>query len=310
MSAQRPTDFLLSVVLPIYNEEQCASECVRRLQAVMQKNGYRYELIFVNDGSTDNTLAILREARQSDNNIRLLNFSRNFSHQIAISAGLQHVNGDCIVVLDSDLQDPPEFIPKLIEKWQEGFDVVHAQRIKRHGETVFKKVVAATFYRILAEISSVQIPVDVGDFRAMDAKVVRAINQLPERHRYVRGMVCWVGYRHTIIPYERDQRFAGKPKYSLRKLIKLAFEGIVSFSNTPLRVPAYVGIVLLAASALVLGAAIIEFAHDTNRVLLIVIFVTLFVGGIQLICLGMMGEYLGYVYEETKHRPLYYLLDE
>lgn len=305
---------LISVVLPIYNEESCAEQCLQRMHSVMEQllPRYDYELVFVNDGSSDNTLEILKGERQKNKSVRILNFSRNFGHQMAISAGLEHAKGEAIIVLDSDLQDPPEFIPKLIEKWEEGYDVVHAQRIRRHGETAFKKVVSATYYRFLKEVSEIEIPVDVGDFRLLSRRAVDAINSLPERHRYIRGMACWVGFKQTILPYEREQRFAGVPKYTLAKLAKLAFDGVFSFSTFPLRIASYIGyfcLLLSFATFLLLVFLLVSWHPDQGAAWTLITtfftFMLLLIGGVQLISLGIVGEYIGYLFAETRRRPLY-----
>ncbi len=310
-SAGRESDFLLSVVLPIYNEEACALECVRRLQATMQKLQCRYELLFVNDGSTDQTLAILRSEKSRDPSIKILNFSRNFGHQPAISAGLDHAEGDAIVILDSDLQDPPEFIVPLVAKWKEGYDVVHAQRRNRAGDSVLKKVLAAGYYRFLTRISEVELPIDVGDFRLISRRVADAIKQLRERHRYIRGMMCWVGFNQTTIQYDREPRFSGKSKFSLANQLKFALEGLFSFSTFPMRVATYIGFFVLGVALLILLGTIYAYFTPMGISPLwgAILFTILFIGSVQLICLGLLGEYIGYTYAETKQRPLYFLFE-
>ncbi len=310
-SAENGTDFLLSVVLPIYNEEACALECVRRLQATMQKLQCRYELLFVNDGSTDQTLSILRDEKSRDPSIKILNFSRNFGHQPAISAGLDHAKGDAVVILDSDLQDPPEFIVQLVAKWKEGHDVVHAQRRNRAGDSALKKILAAGYYRFLTRISEVELPIDVGDFRLISRKAADAIKLLRERHRYIRGMMCWVGFHQTTIQYDRDPRFSGKSKFSLARQAKFAMEGLFSFSTFPMRVATYIGLFVMCVALLILMGTVYTFFNPVGISPLwgVILFTVLFVGSIQLICLGLLGEYIGYTYEETKQRPLYFLFE-
>lgn len=311
VSPGRPADFLLSAVLPIYNEEECVSECVKRLEAVMEKLGCRYELVFVNDGSRDRTLEMLTELKGKNDSIRILNLSRNFGHQVAITAGIDHAKGDAIVVLDSDLQDPPEVIPSLLEKWKEGFDIVHAQRVGRKGETFGKKLFAAVYYRLLRQISDVEVPVDVGDFRLISRRAVDAVKTMRERHRYVRGMICWVGFRQVCVPYERDARYAGVPKYDLVNAAKLAAGGIFSCSTVPMRIASYAGFTAVIAS--IAFVCVTAYAHiflkmPPHQWELMAILV-MFMGGVQLLCLGIACEYIGYLYEETKLRPLYFFTE-
>lgn len=310
-SAETGSDYLLSVVLPIYNEEACALECVRRLQATMRQLKCRYELLFVNDGSTDQTLSILRDEKSRDPSIKILNFSRNFGHQPAISAGLDHALGDAVVILDSDLQDPPEFILQLVAKWKEGYDVVHAQRRRRAGDDVVKKILAAGYYRFLSRIAEVELPIDVGDFRLISRRAADAIKLLKERHRYIRGMMCWVGFHQTTIQYDRDQRFSGKSKFSLANQAKFAMEGLFSFSTFPMRVATYIGMLVLCVALLVFLGTIYAYFNPIGISPLwgAIMFTILFVGSVQLICLGLIGEYIGYTYAETKQRPLYFLFE-
>lgn len=304
-------DYLLSVVLPIYNEESCARECIRRLQATMKQLQCRYELLFVNDGSSDQTLNILREEKQKDPSIKILNFSRNFGHQPAISAGLDHATGDAVVILDSDLQDPPEFIVQLVAKWQEGYDVVHAQRTRRSGETALKKILAHWYYRLLSRISEVELPVDVGDFRLISRRAADIIRQMRESHRYIRGMMCWVGFNQVTVQYDRDSRFSGESKFSLTRQAQFAMEGLFSFSTFPMRVATYIGALVLGVSLLMAIATVVAhfYPFGVEPMWGAVLFAILFVGGWQLVCLGLLGEYIGYTYAETKRRPLYVLFE-
>jgi glycosyltransferase involved in cell wall biosynthesis len=307
--AERKSDFLLSVVLPIYNEEACARECIRRLQATMKQLGCRYELLFVNDGSTDQTLNILRDEKSRDPSITILTFSRNFGHQPAISAGLDHATGDAVVILDSDLQDPPEFIIQLVGEWQKGFDVVHAQRRRRVGESAIKKILAHWYYRFLSRISEVELPVDVGDFRLISRRAADIIKQMRESHRYIRGMMCWVGFSQITVQYDRDPRFSGQSKFSLTRQFQFAMEGLFSFSTVPMRLAMYLSLIIFLIALVVLVATIYACFHPIGIMPIwgVVLFTILFIGGSQLLCLGLLGEYIGYTYAETKRRPLYVL---
>lgn len=268
------------------------------------------EIIFVNDGSRDRTLAILRDLHQKDPRICYLSFARNFGHQIAVTAGLNFVGGEAIIVLDADLQDPPELIPILIEKWQQGYQVVYAQRTKRHKENWFKQLPAYVFYRLLRRLADVDIPLDTGDFCLMDQRVVDVLNAMPERNRYIRGLRAWVGLPQTSVLYERDPRFAGEVKYTFRKSLSLAGNGIVSFSRVPLRLSTYVG--LIAAVAAVGMAILVLYwrivAPDSRLTGLATIMIAIFfLGAVQLVSIGILGEYVGRIYEEVKGRPLYVL---
>lgn len=301
------TDFLLSVVVPMYNEEQGASECVKRLKEVLSQMGCRYEILFVNDGSRDRTLSILKDERTREPNMKVIDLSRNFGHQLAITAGIDYAEGDAVIIIDGDLQDPPELFPEMVAKWQEGFDVVHAKRRKRTGETTFKLLTAKLYYRIIREIAHVDIPVDVGDFRLMSRKAVDALKQLREKHRYVRGMVAWLGFPQGTVMYDRSARFAGVTKYSLRRMISFSWIGLTSFSIVPLRLATLCGL-LSAVVGFLYGiyALIVKFYYQTAIVgWTSLVILVLLLGGIQLICLGIIGEYVGKLYEESKQRPLY-----
>lgn len=305
--AYKPKNYLLSIIVPVYNEEQSIVHCVERLQTAVNKLGCAYEFVFVNDGSTDNSLALLKRERSKDPNIRIINLSRNFGHQIAVTAGLDFCQGDANIIIDADLQDPPELFGALIEKWQAGNDIVHARRRNRAGEGMFKRWTAAVYYRLLKRISNVEIPVDVGDFRLMSKTAVVAFRQLRERHRYVRGLIAWLGYKQGFVEYDRNQRYAGVTKYPLIKMLRFSFDGIASFSVVPLRAASACGVLCAIAGAFytiyalyvkfVLKQAVIGWTS--------IIIAILFIGGIQLICLGIIGEYIGILYEESKGRPLY-----
>jgi dolichol-phosphate mannosyltransferase len=300
-------DIVYSVVVPLYNEELVIDESYKRLKGVMDSVKENYEIIFINDGSRDATRDIVEKMCGKDEKIKLINFSRNFGHQCAITAGMDLALGDSIVVIDADLQDPPEVIPKMIEKWKEGYEVVYAKRIKREGETFLKKFTAKTFYRILKSITSIDIPVDTGDFRLIDRKVCDALTSLPERNRYVRGLVSWVGYKQTFVEMERQERFAGESKYPLKKMMKLAFDGITSFSYKPLVISSYFGGLTFFVGLISLVAVVIENAVNHTSILNfgLVIAINLLMFGLIFISIGIMGQYIGRIFDESKARPNY-----
>ena len=250
-------EVLCSVVIPVYNEELVVAETYRRLKSVMEPLGELYELIFVNDGSRDGTSEILSVICESDSNVRLIEFSRNFGHQAAITAGMDYSCGKAVAIIDADLQDPPELIPKMIEKWQEGYDVVYGVRIQRQGETLFKKATSILFYRMLKRIAEVDMPLDTGDFRLIDRKVCDALKKVNEKNRYVRGLISWLGFRQTGIEYTRERRFAGKTKYPLKKMLRFAFDGIASFSYKPLKLAGWCGYAITAACIVYLLASLV-----------------------------------------------------
>ena len=301
-----------SVIIPIYNEESVISELYKRLKKVMSGLQDEHEIIFINDGSLDSSCTLIKDICEKDTKVKLLNFSRNFGHQIAISAGLDFADGDAVVIIDADLQDPPELIPKMIDKWKEGYEIVYAKRIKRKGESLFKRITAYLFYRILKGITNSDIPVDTGDFRLIDKKVCKSINKLHEKSRYVRGLISWLGFKHTFIEYVREERFAGETRYPVGKMINFALDAITSFSYKPLTIASYFGFSLSGISFLYLLFVIYEKLFTNNTVLgwSSVIAVSLFFNGIILVILGVMGEYIGRIYEEVKGRPLYILRDQ
>ncbi|MGE5614064.1 MAG: glycosyltransferase family 2 protein [Bacillota bacterium] len=296
-----------SVVIPLFNEELVVNETYKRVRAVMDSTGEPYEIIFVNDGSRDGTLGKIREIAKSDKNICLISFSRNFGHQSAITAGMDYSKGQAVIVIDADLQDPPEVMLKMIEKWKEGYEVVYGLRIKRKGETLFKKVTAKIYYRILNKLTDVDIPADVGDFRLIDRKVCDALKKLPERNRYVRGLISWLGFKQTGVEFEREERLAGETKYSLGKMIKLAIDGITSFSYKPLKLASYMGAVISALGFLYLLVVVCQklFTDTTIQGWASLVAITLFFNGIILIILGIIGEYIRRIYDEAKGRPIY-----
>jgi dolichol-phosphate mannosyltransferase len=299
---------LLSVVAPLYNEEGNVSELVRRLRASADGcivDGY--ELVFVDDGSTDRTLELLRQHAAVDPRIVIVQLSRNFGHQLAATAGLDIARGDAIVLIDADLQDPPELIPAMVERWRAGFDVVYAVRRSRKGESAFKTFTARTFYRITRRLTKVAIPVDTGDFRLMSRRVVDALKTIRERHRFIRGLVSWVGFPQTAIAYDRDARFSGDSKYPVSKMLRFAIDGITSFSDIPLRFASWFGFIVSGVAFVVAISEILIriFTGYNLPGYTSLIFAILFLGGVQLIGIGILGEYIGRIYEEIKARPLY-----
>ncbi len=296
-----------SIIVPIYNEACCLHELYRRIAEVMDKSGGSWELVLINDGSLDESPEIIRELATRDPRVRPVIFARNFGHQIAVTAGLDYSRGDAVVIIDADLQDPPEVILDLIEKWRAGYEVVYAVRAEREGETFFKKLTASLFYRIIYRITDVKIPMDTGDFRLMDRKVVNVLNTMREHHRFLRGMAAWVGFRQTGVYYKRAARFAGETKYPLRKMLKLALTAITGFSYLPLQMATFLGFVsaglaILAIPVVAILRAVYTQAFFGQASTLVAV---LFFGGVQLICLGILGEYIGRIYDETKGRPLY-----
>lgn len=297
----------ISVIIPVFNEEGSISELLNRLQTVLKQLKFSSEIILVDDGSTDGTLPVLQEFANRNNEIKLIVFSRNFGNQAAVSAGLNYCTGDCAIIIDADLQDPPELLPELIAKWQEGFEVVFAQRITRKGESLFKKMTALLFYRLLQKLTQVDIPPDTGDFRLIDRKVITTLNEMPERNRFLRGMVSWAGFRQTGITYVREERFAGETKFPFFKMLKFALTGITSFSFIPLQLASYFGF-LVSAGAFISGLYVLYLKFFTDKTIqgwTSLMIALLFLGGIQLITLGIIGEYIGRMSEEVKQRPAY-----
>ncbi len=297
----------LSLVVPIWNEELVIPELYKRVVETMEQTGESWELICVNDGSRDRSLEQLIALNAEDPRVKVLNFSRNFGHQVAITAGADFAEGDAVIVMDADLQDPPDTVLRMVEKWREGYEVVYAKRTKREGETRFKLWTAAFFYRLLHSITDVDIPVDTGDFRLMDRRVVLTMRHLREKHRFMRGLSAWVGFKQVGVEYERAERFAGETKYPLRKMVRLAVAAITSFSFLPIQLATYVGFTLAGISLLGILIAIIarlsgSSAFQGQATTLVAV---LFLGGIQLIFLGIIGEYIGRIFDEAKGRPLY-----
>jgi len=296
-----------SIVVPVFNEEQVLEEFHRRIDSVMRSTHEEYELIFINDGSQDKTSAIIESLHEKDHSVKLLSFSRNFGHQVAITAGMDSASGQAVIVIDSDLQDPPEVILEMIKKWKEGYDVVYGKRIRRKEKSLFKKATAAIFYRALRSMTDSDIPVDVGDFRLIDRRVCDVMKGFTEKNRYVRGLVSWVGFRQAAVEYERDERFAGKTKYSLGKMIKFAIDAATSFSHKPLKIASYLGVFFSGVSFVYLLVVLYErvFTEKTVVGWTSIVAVNLFFNGIVLVILGAIGEYIGRIYDESKNRPLY-----
>ncbi len=296
-----------TIIAPIYNEVQSIPELYPRVRDVMDQTGEPWELILVDDGSSDGSKEVIRKLAKDDSRVRPVIFARNFGHQIAVSAGMDYSRGDAVIIIDADLQDPPEVILDLIEKWREGYEVVYAVREEREGESWFKKFTASLFYRLIFRITDVDIPLDTGDFRLIDKKVVAVMKQMREKHRFLRGMSAWVGFKQIGVKYKRKPRYAGETKYPLNKMIKLALNAITSFSYFPLQVATYIG--FIAAGLSVLAIPIVAILRLTTGTALLgqatTLIIVLFLGGVQLISLGIIGEYIGRIYDEAKGRPLY-----
>jgi len=304
----RPPDPLVSVVAPLYNEVTNVGEFHRRLSGALTPLG-RYEIVLVDDGSSDGTWEAMRELAGTDPHLRLLRLSRNFGHQVALSAGLERARGDAIVSLDADLQDPPELIPELVERWREGADVVYAVRARREGETWFKLTTASLFYKLINRMSSVDMPEQAGDFRLLSRRALDALIRMPERARYLRGMSSWIGFRQSEVQYSREARHAGRTKYPLRRMIRFAGDAVTSFSTTPIRLVAGLGFVSVALCLVALAWTLYVrlFTDETVAGWTSVIVVVLFLGGVQLLSLGIIGQYVGRIFDEVKGRPLYFV---
>jgi polyisoprenyl-phosphate glycosyltransferase len=309
----RPT---LSLVIPIFNEEAVIPELDRRLKAMVASLADlidSWEIVFINDGSRDDSLQQLHKLAEAEPRYKVLSFARNFGHQMAITAGIDRAEGAAVVVMDADLQDPPEVVREMVSLWQQGFDVVYGVRRKRAGETIFKKLTAAAFYRLLrAMLGGISIPADAGDFRLMSRPVVLAMRALKERHRFVRGMVAWVGFRQTAAYYDREARFAGETKYPLRKMVRFAIDGITSFSTVPLRFATWLGVFAgLVAVVIALWAVYIKlFVSGAVQGWTTIMIVVALGTSAQLLMIGILGEYIGRIYEEVKRRPLYLVAEE
>ncbi|MES2617689.1 MAG: glycosyltransferase family 2 protein [Bacteroidota bacterium] len=306
---------LISIVVPCYNENEVFAETYKRLTetfAQLDPAKYQYELIFVNDGSKDNTLELIKDAIKKDSRVKGLNFSRNFGHQIAITAGLDNCKGDAAVVIDADLQDPPHVILEMVQKWEEGYDVIFGKRVERAGESAFKLLTAKWFYRFINRLSDVDIPLDTGDFRLMDRNALDQFLSMRESYRFVRGMVAWIGFNQTFVEYDRESRFAGTTKYPLKKMLRLASDAILSFSNTPLKVATFVGFItsMIAFGGIMYALYMRIFTNNYVEGWTLLMISILLIGGIILLVLGIIGEYVGRIYGEIKKRPLYIIRDK
>lgn len=302
---------LISVVVPAYNEQEVLTVFHERLSKALVSVRYSIEIVYINDGSTDNTLALMEMLYANDPRVTLVDLSRNFGKEIALTAGLHKVQGDAVVIIDADLQDPPELIPKLITEWENGYDVVYARRSRRKGETWLKKASAAGFYRIIQRLSKVRIPEDTGDFRLLSRRAVDALNTLSEQHRFMKGLFAWIGYKQKAVYYDRDPRFAGKTKWDYWKLWNFAIDGITSFTTAPLKFATYIGFVT-ALFAFIYGSYMLVrtlfFGNPVPGYPSLIVII-LFLGGVQLMAIGVVGEYVGRIFTETKRRPLYFLND-
>lgn len=301
----------LSVIVPCYNEQEVIVHTHDRLFGVLSGMGMTFEIIYVDDGSRDGTASLLAQIQAKCENARVIRLSRNFGHQIAVTAGLDYADGDAVVLIDADLQDPPEVIPQMVGKWREGFEVVYGQRTTRAGESAFKLWTARLFYRFINRLSEVPLPLDAGDFRLLDRRAVLALRCMTERHRLLRAMTSWVGFRQVALPYERAKRFAGTSKYPLRKMIGLALDGVVSFSTVPLRMVTVAGIGMFILSWIAIGYAIVMrlLTNDWVPGWTLLFISSLMIGGLQFIFLGIIGEYVGRIYGEAKSRPLFFVLE-
>ena len=299
----------ISIVVPMYNEQEVAKECYKRINSVLSElDKYSSEIIVVDDGSKDKTLEIMEEIAQNDKKVKVIAFSRNFGHQAAVTAGLKETTGDAVIIIDADMQDPPELIKDMINLWEEGNDVVYAVRKTRRGESVFKVLSAKMFYKILYSLSDVEIPKDTGDFRLVDRKVVDVINSLPEHNKYLRGLFSWVGFKQKPLKYNREERFAGKTKYPFRKMLKLAYDGIISFSSKPLKLIGGIGLLSILMSFIILIYTICSYIFNWNNLVSgwasIMVSISFF-AGVQLISIWIMSEYISRIYDESRNRPEY-----
>jgi glycosyltransferase involved in cell wall biosynthesis len=302
---------LVSIIVPVFNESSNIMEFYFRVTRVMNQTGYGYEVVFVNDGSKDDTLNIIQGLSEKDHHIKIIDLSRNYGKEIALTAGLDNCRGDAVIPIDADLQDPPEVIVELLAKWEEGYEVVFATRTERDGESSMKKVTAHLFYRFIKKLTPIPIPQDTGDFRLMSRKVVNALKELREQHRFMKGLFSWVGFRQTSISYRREPRFAGKSKFNYWKLWNFAIEGITSFSFRPLQVATYLGFSISLFAIAFAFYLLITTLLNGNPVpgypsLMVAV---LFLGGVQLTTMGIIGEYIGRIYNESKRRPLYFVQD-
>ena len=301
----------ISVIVPVFNEESGIAELYTRLTASVKSITPDYELIFVNDGSTDNSLQKIVELSVADNHVKYISFSRNFGHQAAISSGIDFAVGKAAVIIDGDLQDPPELIPEMFKKYQEGYKVVYAKRKSRKGETAYKKLSARLFYRLLKRITSIDIPLDTGDFRLIDRTITEQLKRMPENSKFLRGQIAWLGFKQTFVEFERDERKYGNTAFTTKKMLRFAFQGITGFSDSPLRLASWLGLIVSAVAFLVILYAIYSkfILKEVITGWTSIIISTMFIGGIQLLTIGIIGEYINRINTETKNRPLYIVED-
>lgn len=297
----------ISAIIPSYNEQENVGLMYERMSNVLSKISDDYEIIYVNDCSRDETLLRIKALAEKDNHVKYVSFSRNFGHQIAVSAGLDVCQGDAVVIIDGDLQDPPELIEQMYERYKEGYKVVYARRTSRDGETWFKKFTAKMFYRILASMTSIDIPVDVGDFRLIDKVIVQHLRNMPEKSKYIRGQISWIGYKQTFVDYHRDARIYGRTNYPLKKMLRFALDGITAFSDKPLKIASGLGIFSAIVSLLALVYALVSHFCFNNTITgwTSLILSVLFIGGVQLITIGIIGEYIARINNDVRNRPLY-----
>ena len=296
---------LLSLVIPVFNEQEVLKDSFARMDLAMQGTGYDYEIIYVNDGSRDHTIDQLRELAKEHKQVKVLSFSRNFGHQLAVTCGMDAAKGDALIIIDVDLQDPPELIPQMVKMWEAGADIVYGKRLKRKGETIFKKITASMYYRLLSWMSAYPIPLDTGDFRLLGRNVADVFLRMREHNRFLRGMSAWMGYNAVPIEYERQERFAGQTKYTLKKMLRLASDGITGFSDRPLTLPMTIGVLLILLSGAGLIALIVTALVSGVAPWLWAVCGVVFVQGMSLFFMGLQGMYLGRMYDELKGRPLY-----
>ncbi len=299
----------ISVVIPMYNEEEVVKTSYLRVEKVLKElKQYDYEMIIIDDGSKDKTLDLLRDIAHENEKVKVLSFSRNFGHQAAVTAGIQYVTGDAVIIIDADLQDPPELIPEMIALWEEGNEVIYGQRRSRKGESAFKLLTAKMFYHTLNALSDVEIPKDTGDFRLVDKRVIDVINAMPEHNKFLRGLFSWVGFQQKAYSYEREERKAGKTKYPFQKMWKLASDGIISFSTKPLKIVGGLGFITIIFSIVILIYSLVSYAFELNHLTpgwtSIMVAITLF-SGVQLVSIWIISEYMARIYDETRHRPEY-----
>ncbi len=301
----------ISVIIPVFNEEKNIPFLFQRLTDVLSGMAVQYELIFINDGSRDHSMQHIRDLAARETAVKYIDFSRNFGHQIAVMAGIDKARGQCVAIIDADLQDPPELIRDMYQKWKEGFEVVYARRKSREGESALKRWTAKAFYRLLDRVTSIHIPVDTGDFRVIDRKIVDVLRQMPEKNKFLRGQIAWIGFRQTALEYERQERFAGDTGYSFRKMMRLALDGITGFSDVPLKIVTYFGFLVSVIAFFVMLYALYArlILKDYVAGWASIIISVLFIGGIQLIAIGIIGEYLSRMNHNLRNRPLYIIRD-